>query len=536
MSAHTEEETVPNSTSAAAATPHRIDVFHTKGFNNVLNRTRTEHTARIAEVLGHLQDFRRIEELMAAYWPASQSAILPGALIMSGLSSLGRMVAECSGFNDGEHTLQLAKRIMDSTSYRVKVDASLTPMDFMGFFTGDNLRLEYLGLVFSIAARSYFIGMAKDPAWDGHFLKDVCQGDLHLDMYALGIYRERFITIDTPFFLAECRRRTYARAYRNDKFISALLDRPPRLLKRRSNVDFPLDLTDEELLAEPGELALARGRLTPDGWAQSGFINAATWARCRSITAEMTEEIFEYRWQPITGELIAALKTLADKNRKTWSSLPSHVQYTSQSWQSGTDPQNCFMLMSVLLGFLHTEFQLFQMIEKHDADAAQRLNLVSAEMVSLILELGSYRRKAVYLHARFSDVLLYFGLAPALLLSQTLTKSRSDSSTLPNGLRRSMLIKQLSSFVSTLESISGPGEVNYDITSHAASLITTALDEVLDSAEPDPSSGAPSSNAYSTALDFDMAALSSGYPDIWEGFDLNEWQKQIDWNVGYDGF
>lgn len=40
----------------------------------------------------------------------------------------------------------------------------------------------------------------------------------------------------------------------------------------------------------------------------------------------------------------------------------------------------------------------------------------------------------------------------------------------------------------------------------------------------------------STPLDFDMATLSSGYPDIWEGFDLNEWQKQIDWNVGYDGF
>lgn len=84
--------------------------------------------------------------------------------------------------------------------------------------------------------------------------------------------------------------------------------------------------------------------------------------------------------------------------------LPSHIQYTSQCWQSDIDPQNCFLLLSVHLGFLHTEFQLFQMIEKYDADAAQRLVAVSAEMVSLILELGSYRRKAVYLHARFSDV------------------------------------------------------------------------------------------------------------------------------------
>ncbi|KAF2163517.1 hypothetical protein M409DRAFT_57409 [Zasmidium cellare ATCC 36951] len=579
ISTHAEETSVPESIPSTATATQSANVTHLKGFSSVLNRTRAEYTARIAEVLHHLRDFQTIEDLMASYWPASQSAILPGGLIMRGMPALGQTVALHVSSNEEDQLMQLAKRVMDSTSIRVKINASLTPEDFMDLFTGENLRLEYLGLIFSIAARSYFIGMAKNMAWKEEFLQQIyqcsttclqmareltpvndmtvwlaqdhaimtsaiegdssevhwrCQGDLHLDIFSLGIYQESQITVDTPFFLAECRRRTYARAYRNDKFISALLDRPPRLLKRRSNVELPLDLTDEELLAEPGELALARGRLTSEGWAQTGCISAATWARIRVVTAEMTEEIFEYRWLPVHPESIIALRALADRNRQTWSSLPSHVQYTSAAWQSGSDPQNCFMLVSVLLGFLNTEFQLFQMIEKHDVDAAQRLILVSSEIVSLVLELGSYRRKAVYMHARFSDVLLYFGLAPALVLSQALTKSKSDPSSLPPGLRRSTLIRHLSAFICQLESISGPGEVNYDITSHAAGLITAALDEVLDVAEPGPSS-APS-DALATPLDFDMATLSSSYPDIWEGFDLNEWQKQIDWNVGYDGF
>lgn len=120
------------------------------------------------------------------------------------------------------------------------------------------------------------------------------------------------------------------------------------------------------------------------------------------------------------------------------------------------------------------------------------------------------------------------------MLSQALTKSKSVPSSLPPDLRRSTLIRHLSAFVSQLESISGPGEANYDITAHAAGMITASLDEVLEPAEAGPSS--TPSNTMSTPLDFDMATLSSGYPDIWEGFDLNEWQKQIDWNVGYDGF
>lgn len=135
-------------------------------------------------------------------------------------------------------------------------------------------------------------------------------GDLHLDIFVLGINCERFITADTPFFLAECRRRTFARAYRNDKYVATLLDRPPRLLRSRSNTQMPLDLSDDELLADLDGFAMARARLSVDGWSVGSF-NAATWARFRFVIAAMTEEIFEYRWRPMTTELGDGLRQVS---------------------------------------------------------------------------------------------------------------------------------------------------------------------------------------------------------------------------------
>lgn len=154
------------------------------------------------------------------------------------------------------------------------------------------------------------------------------------------------------------------------------------------------------------------------------------------------------------------------------------------------------------------------------------------------------------MHARFSDVvskmilqspsqltrakILYHGLTPALVLSQALAKSRSNPSSLPDGLRRPSIIRHLSSFVSQLESISGPGEANYDLSSTAAKMITATLDEVLESAETGLSPTA--SNTMSTPVDFDMTSFTPEIPDIWAGFDINDWQKNFDWNLGYDCF
>ena len=135
-----------------------------------------------------------------------------------------------------------------------------------------------------------------------------CLGDLCSDILTLGVFRESFNDTDTPFFLAECRRKVFAKVYYTDKFISTLFDRPPRLLKRYSNSKWPLDLADGELLAGPAELAEALAKLAPDGWNTEGKFCPSTWARVRCITAEMLEEIYEYNFRPMTVDNITKLK------------------------------------------------------------------------------------------------------------------------------------------------------------------------------------------------------------------------------------
>jgi hypothetical protein len=131
-------------------------------------------------------------------------------------------------------------------------------------------------------------------------------GDFNSDIFALGIHRESFNTVDTPFFLAECRRRIFARAYHYDKFMASLFDRPPRVSKRYSDCEMPLNLSDEDVLAEPVVLEKACRRLTDDGWNTDEVFLPSSWTRVRSLTAELREEILEFH--TMTADRIARLK------------------------------------------------------------------------------------------------------------------------------------------------------------------------------------------------------------------------------------
>lgn len=89
-------------------------------------------------------------------------------------------------------------------------------------------------------------------------------GDFATDLQVLGLNRETtYSTI--PFFLAECRRRTFARAYYLDKVFAAVFNRPPRISARHADCQLPLDLSDDELFTSPDRLQEINHKLTSDG-------------------------------------------------------------------------------------------------------------------------------------------------------------------------------------------------------------------------------------------------------------------------------
>lgn len=121
--------------------------------------------------------------------------------------------------------------------------------------------------------------------------------DLATDLFALGLNREATYSSESiPFFLAECRRRTFVRAYYLDKIFATVFNRPPRISSRHADCKLPLDIPDDALFAiSPEVLSEIKINLTHDGWNTNGIRSTATWARLRYILGEFREETAEYQ-------------------------------------------------------------------------------------------------------------------------------------------------------------------------------------------------------------------------------------------------
>lgn len=121
-------------------------------------------------------------------------------------------------------------------------------------------------------------------------------GELQSDIIALGIHRDHFNTTDTPSFLTECRRKTYAKAFYEDKLLASILNHPPRLSSRYADANWPLDLTEEETFTSSAAFAEAKKSLDSAGWSTKNKYCTATWLRIRRMVSEVRERVFEYHY------------------------------------------------------------------------------------------------------------------------------------------------------------------------------------------------------------------------------------------------
>lgn len=224
------------------------------------------------------------------------------------------------------------------------------------------------------------------------------------------MYDDKILSKTTPFFIQEWRRKIFHNIYAKDKFLATISERPPRLLKRYSGVALPLDLPDEDILQDDADMA--QSRVTSEGWHMAGVRSCSSWTRVRSHIAEMLELVLEYRFRAVTEENLARLRKASERNWKTWASIPSTLRYDPKCWMENSDSQECFMLTNVYLRFLHCDFLIWRTLSKHDSEAQMQLLQTSSYILSLVQELGSFRRRGISFHARFAYV-----VSPLLFLS-----------------------------------------------------------------------------------------------------------------------
>jgi hypothetical protein len=159
---------------AEAPLEHNIDTI---SFLTRPHREIEQHITSIVGVLSCLREFDLIRNLLITYYSASQALAIPGPLILKGLASISEVLALLGVFDhvgdDNQQLVLLSKAMLRSTSAPLTITASLKPSEFIGLYTGKNLRLEYLSIVFSIAARSCLLGLAKDGEQHGAFIQEM---------------------------------------------------------------------------------------------------------------------------------------------------------------------------------------------------------------------------------------------------------------------------------------------------------------------------------------------------------------------------
>nr|POE77934.1 hypothetical protein CFP56_09576 [Quercus suber] len=310
----------------------------------------------VVEILAQLSHMTLIRHLLREYTTHSQAALVPGTIVLEFASSLAVLASrlpleQASDKPDG--LVQAAQNMLNLSSTTALITAEFDLAGFLAAYTGEHLRLETVGLCCVLAARACAVGLAGDDDKREDFVRsmytagarclqlarevapgindvmlwlafeDLQQdadsrtlgpgtwrrlGDLSSDVLASGIHRDGINAANVPFFLSECRRKTFAAAYHFDKFVSTLLDRPPRILRRYSDCTMPLDLSDDELLGVPEVVQQARDRLTDLGWNTDGRYAPATWQRLRYVLGVFREEIQEYPYRPSDPPNNAKLK------------------------------------------------------------------------------------------------------------------------------------------------------------------------------------------------------------------------------------
>ncbi|CAK3812188.1 transcription factor C6 like [Lecanosticta acicola] len=557
---------------------------------------REERLRPVKDLLRHLSHYRFIQKLLVNYGLNSQAANVPAPILNAFGESLTQTASKYSldGTVDEVETCRLVNDVLRNTSKPISVTPDLDWKRFVALFTGDNLRLEAVGLMYALTARACLLGLAWDDdkredfvhalrnasatclnivreiapnitdvlLWHSFDHVRLCThidgdaslavyrrlGELSTDVFECGIHRESTITADTPVFLAECKRRTFAACYHIDKFVSTLIDRPPRIPKRYSDCKMPLDLADHDLLAEPAALEAAKRKLTIEGWNSAGHYVPTSWQRVRYMLGILREEIHEFQIQPSSQENTLNLRDLARRCRESQESLPSHLRYDPQCWHSGLSVSICLMLTVLHLNYLQNYFQVQRLLAKSDIEASTVVLQVSAESLATVLQIGTHLNRAIFMVHDFPYVVLCYGLPAAAILMTTLqnvTKSSptGTESSLPPGLSRSTLLRHLSVFISHLDSICSPGDGNYELCIQASKVLSRILDEILDTPNASSSSTfqetpdlltasnanvATQANTDNMSVMMDMDNFADNGEDL-DGIDLAAWVKSIDW-------
>ncbi|KAI9038829.1 fungal specific transcription factor domain-containing protein [Aspergillus affinis] len=517
---------------------------------------------KAGEVLNCLKDFTTISQLVEEYYNISQAAVIPAPLVMNPLIRVKAAVEEWQVH--GYQTSDQATTILANTAQPFQIPPMVEANEFYELFTGSRLRLEIVGVIYAIAGRTSMFSLARDrlPSTNWLVVREkfarrmmvasdiilqICRiltpvndltiwlmyenlllssvvhgdsssgkwhrlGDLSSHMFELGIHRDPQQLSDLPVFILESRRRIFAAAYQLDKSVATFLGRPPRISWRHSDCSLPLDLADDSLVGGPSEFELASTSIDSKGWNVQNVIQRASWIRVRFLISTFREEILELSLQGPTREMADQLRDISFRCHQAWNSLPSHLQYNPNCWDSVFSIDICLMLSVCYLAYLYNDFLIQRLLVQQDPEAQTSLLDVSSTILSTVLSFGIQREHVIDIQRDFIWTVLLYGFPSAGVLTKALQNQARTGLPIPYSGSRSRLIRDLSVFISHLETMARPGIANHELFARASRVMSSIIDDILEAREIVPSN-APDPETM---------------PSVLDGFDISDDLKVLD--------
>lgn len=121
-----------------------------------------------------LASSERVEQLILQYYDSGRFTVIPRPLVLDPISTLLR---ELRASRDEEAFLDnyLANARRNLNKRFPALSAHTTVTDFLGYFNGDNFRLEFVGLIFALAGVSVFYSQ-QNLAAEMYSASKVCVG------------------------------------------------------------------------------------------------------------------------------------------------------------------------------------------------------------------------------------------------------------------------------------------------------------------------------------------------------------------------
>lgn len=244
-------------------------------------------------------------------------------------------------------------------------------------------------------------------------------GSLVSSVTALGLHRDHDVANPRAFIVSELRKRQFIAIFCHDKTIAAFTGRPPLLSRRYSTCQLPLDLSDEQLMADEPELSQIKKRLDTNGWNTSGNVYAATWARALllinlirdeileislCISNERSELVQEYIYPvPKQTHVLERYADIMLRCDAVYTRLPQSIRFNTNG-PSATTASIFSRQINLRLTYLQCLFMLERVYVSHGHASAQRLIDLATQMVDDVLILWAKRDWLVDFQYQFAPL------------------------------------------------------------------------------------------------------------------------------------